>query len=69
MAFSDTREASEQSALFGTPDEIVGKLERLRAAGITSILLNGPGSRDHLRRFARDVMPAFSTAEAIRAAE
>jgi alkanesulfonate monooxygenase SsuD/methylene tetrahydromethanopterin reductase-like flavin-dependent oxidoreductase (luciferase family) len=68
MTFADTREASEQSALFGTPDEIAAKLERLRAAGIANILLNGPGARDHLRRFARDVMPAFSAAAKIRAA-
>jgi alkanesulfonate monooxygenase SsuD/methylene tetrahydromethanopterin reductase-like flavin-dependent oxidoreductase (luciferase family) len=68
MSFADTREASEQSALFGMPDEIAGKLETLRGAGIANILLNGPGSRDQLRRFARDVMPAFATPEKIRAA-
>jgi alkanesulfonate monooxygenase SsuD/methylene tetrahydromethanopterin reductase-like flavin-dependent oxidoreductase (luciferase family) len=60
MSFADTHEASEQSALFGTPDEIARKLDMLRARGIANILLNGPGSRDHLRRFARDVMPAFA---------
>ena len=69
ISFADTREASEQSALFGMPDEIAGKLETLRAAGIANILLNGPGSRDQLRRFARDVMPAFAAPERIRAAE
>jgi alkanesulfonate monooxygenase SsuD/methylene tetrahydromethanopterin reductase-like flavin-dependent oxidoreductase (luciferase family) len=68
MSFADTREASEQSALFGTPDEVARKLEALQGAGIANILLNGPGSRDHLRRFARDVMPAFATPEKIRAA-
>ncbi len=69
MSFADTREAGEQSALFGTPDEIARKLEMLRAHGIANILLNGPGSRDHLRRFARDVMPAFTASTDIRAAE
>jgi alkanesulfonate monooxygenase SsuD/methylene tetrahydromethanopterin reductase-like flavin-dependent oxidoreductase (luciferase family) len=68
MSFADTREASEQSALFGVPDEIAGKLARLRDAGIANILLNGPGSRDQLRRFARDVMPGFAAPERIRAA-
>jgi alkanesulfonate monooxygenase SsuD/methylene tetrahydromethanopterin reductase-like flavin-dependent oxidoreductase (luciferase family) len=68
MSFADTREASEQSALFGMPDEIAAKLETLRGAGIANILLNGPGSREQLRRFARDVMPAFSTPERVRAA-
>jgi len=68
MSFADTREASEQSALFGMPDEIAGKLATLRGAGIANILLNGPGSRDQLHRFARDVMPAFAAPEKIRAA-
>jgi alkanesulfonate monooxygenase SsuD/methylene tetrahydromethanopterin reductase-like flavin-dependent oxidoreductase (luciferase family) len=68
MSFADTREASEQSALFGTPDEIARKLDHLRTHGIANVLLNGPGSRDHLRRFARDVMPAYAGAEPALAA-
>jgi alkanesulfonate monooxygenase SsuD/methylene tetrahydromethanopterin reductase-like flavin-dependent oxidoreductase (luciferase family) len=68
VSFADTREASEQSALFGTPDEIAGKLEHLRRAGIARVLLNGPPSRDQLRRFARDVMPAFADPAKIRVA-
>ena len=32
MAYSDTREASEESALYGTPDEIARKLEKLRGS-------------------------------------
>ena len=60
MAFSDTREASEESALYGTPDEIARKLEKLRDAGVGYILLNGGGpAEESLRRFAREVMPAF----------
>ncbi|WP_428485684.1 LLM class flavin-dependent oxidoreductase [Rhodopila sp.] len=60
MAFSDTREASEESALYGSPDEICRKLERLREAGVQYVLLNGGGtSRDNLRRFAHEVMPHF----------
>jgi alkanesulfonate monooxygenase SsuD/methylene tetrahydromethanopterin reductase-like flavin-dependent oxidoreductase (luciferase family) len=60
MAFSDTREASEESALYGTPDEICRKLERLQAQGVEYILLNGGGtSRQNLQRFAREVMPHF----------
>jgi alkanesulfonate monooxygenase SsuD/methylene tetrahydromethanopterin reductase-like flavin-dependent oxidoreductase (luciferase family) len=68
VSFADTREASEQSALYGTPDEIAVKLETLRRAGITHVLLNGPGLQDQLRRFARDVMPAFAAPAKIRAA-
>jgi alkanesulfonate monooxygenase SsuD/methylene tetrahydromethanopterin reductase-like flavin-dependent oxidoreductase (luciferase family) len=60
MSFADTREASEESALYGTPDEIARKLEVLRGHGIEQVLLNGPGgSREQLRRFARDVMGGF----------
>ena len=34
---------------------------RLRAAGVEHVLLNGPaGSRENLRAFAREVMPAFA---------
>jgi alkanesulfonate monooxygenase SsuD/methylene tetrahydromethanopterin reductase-like flavin-dependent oxidoreductase (luciferase family) len=61
MAFSDTREASEESALYGTPDEIARKLENLQALGVGYVLLNGGGpAADSLRRFACEVMPAFS---------
>ena len=61
MAFSDTREASEESALYGTPDEIARKVEHLQTLGVGYVLLNGGGpAHDSLRRFAREVMPAFS---------
>ena len=68
VSFADTREASEQAALYGTPDEIAAKLDTLRRAGITYILLNGPGLRDQLRRFAHEVMPAFAGPARIRVA-
>jgi alkanesulfonate monooxygenase SsuD/methylene tetrahydromethanopterin reductase-like flavin-dependent oxidoreductase (luciferase family) len=62
MAFSDTREASEESALYGTPDEICRKIEQLQAQGVEYILLNGGGtSRQNLQRFAKEVMPHFRT--------
>ena len=61
MAFSDTREASEESALYGNPDEICRKIERLQAQGVEYLLLNGGGtSRENLRRFAKEVMPHFA---------
>jgi alkanesulfonate monooxygenase SsuD/methylene tetrahydromethanopterin reductase-like flavin-dependent oxidoreductase (luciferase family) len=69
MAFSDTREASEESALYGTPDEICRKIERLQAQGVDYILLNGGGtSRQNLQRFAREVMPHFRAAVSGKAA-
>ena len=69
VSFADTREASERSALFGSPDEIAAKLAFFRDAGVANILLNNAaGSRDHLRRFAREVMPAFSEPAKMRVA-
>ncbi len=69
MAFSDTKEASEESALYGTPDEICRKIERLQAQGVEYILLNGGGtSRQNLRRFAREIMPHFRTETSSRTA-
>ena len=63
MAYSDTREASEESALYGNPDEIAAKCEKLHKLGVEFVLLNGGGVSGHanesLRRFAREVMPAF----------
>ena len=61
LSFDQTLDAAAESAMFGTPDEIAEKLARLRAAGVEHILLNGPsGSRENLRAFAREVMPAFA---------
>jgi alkanesulfonate monooxygenase SsuD/methylene tetrahydromethanopterin reductase-like flavin-dependent oxidoreductase (luciferase family) len=45
-----------ESPLIGTPDEIVAKLQTLRAAGVEYVL-NAACSRANLRRFAREVMP------------
>jgi alkanesulfonate monooxygenase SsuD/methylene tetrahydromethanopterin reductase-like flavin-dependent oxidoreductase (luciferase family) len=69
MAYSDTRAASEASAMYGSPDEIARKLEALRDMGVEYVLLNGGGtSRENLRRFAREVMPAFRTEPELRQA-
>jgi alkanesulfonate monooxygenase SsuD/methylene tetrahydromethanopterin reductase-like flavin-dependent oxidoreductase (luciferase family) len=70
MAFSDTRAVSEEGALFGTPDEICEKLERMRKGGVEYVLLSSAGGgTENLRRFAREVMPAFAGASAAKAAE
>jgi alkanesulfonate monooxygenase SsuD/methylene tetrahydromethanopterin reductase-like flavin-dependent oxidoreductase (luciferase family) len=69
LSFDQTLDAAGESALFGTPDEIARKIEVLRAAGVEHMLLNGPtGSRENLRAFARELMPAFSAPSAERAA-
>ena len=61
LSYAHTAEASADAALYGSPDEIARKLELLRKAGFEQILLSGPaGSRENLRRFAREVMPAFA---------
>ena len=54
----------EAVALYGTPDEIMEKLEALRAAGVAYVLGSfGGSSRENIRRFAREVVPAFNQAE------
>jgi alkanesulfonate monooxygenase SsuD/methylene tetrahydromethanopterin reductase-like flavin-dependent oxidoreductase (luciferase family) len=62
LSYSLSDASTEQNALFGTPDEILEKLSKLEAVGVEYILVNGTGgSRESLRRFAREIMPAFST--------
>jgi alkanesulfonate monooxygenase SsuD/methylene tetrahydromethanopterin reductase-like flavin-dependent oxidoreductase (luciferase family) len=60
LAYADKAGGTEENALFGTPDEICAGLEALRAAGVEYVLLTIAGGSDQLRRFARDIMPAFA---------
>jgi len=60
MSYAITPEAAEESALYGTPDEIIAKVQRLRDLGAEYMLLNTTGGMLSLRRFARDIMPLFS---------
>lgn len=54
----------------GGPDEIAGKLETLQAMGVDYVLLNDGGtSREKLRRFAQEIMPAFRDQPALVAAK
>jgi alkanesulfonate monooxygenase SsuD/methylene tetrahydromethanopterin reductase-like flavin-dependent oxidoreductase (luciferase family) len=53
------RKLCDDTALFGTPDDIARKLEALHAGGVEYVMINFGGSRDNIRRFARDIMPAF----------
>ncbi len=68
LAYADRQGATEENALFGTPDEIATMLEALQHAGAEYILLTIAGGREQLRRFAREIMPAF-THERAAAAE
>ena len=55
---ADLRKAAVDGVLLGTPDAIIERLKKMEAAGVGYVLLS---SRDQqsLRRFSRDVMPAF----------
>ena len=63
LAYADRSGATEQHALYGTPEEICARLAAVRDAGARYVLLTVLGGREQLRRFAQEVMPAFSTAE------
>src|SRR6266478_8517569 len=56
----EARYESAESALFGTPDEIMRKLDALRQGGVEYVIINFGGSRENVRRFARDIMPTFA---------
>lgn len=57
----ELRQATEANALIGPPREIVERLERLQQAGVEYVLLlDVLGSREALRTFAREVIPAFA---------
>jgi len=64
-ATGDPQTVNLNSAVYGNPDEIAGKLDRLRQVGVGYVLVNGGGSgggergRQSMRRFAREVMPLF----------
>lgn len=69
LAYADKAGATEENAMFGTPDEIAGMLEALRGAGVRYVLLTIAGGVDQLRRFAREIMPEFASPPSARAAE
>jgi alkanesulfonate monooxygenase SsuD/methylene tetrahydromethanopterin reductase-like flavin-dependent oxidoreductase (luciferase family) len=69
LAYADRAGATEENALYGTPEEITEMIESLRDSGATYVLLTIAGEVDQLRRFAREVMPAFVQQPTARAAE
>jgi alkanesulfonate monooxygenase SsuD/methylene tetrahydromethanopterin reductase-like flavin-dependent oxidoreductase (luciferase family) len=69
LAYADKPGATEENAMFGTPGEIAAGLSALRDAGAGYVLFAVAGGADHLRRFAREIMPGFADAPAARAAE
>jgi hypothetical protein len=63
LAYTDKSGATEEHALYGTPEEICTKLAAVNDAGARYVLLTVLGGKEQLRRFAQEVMPAFSSAE------
>jgi alkanesulfonate monooxygenase SsuD/methylene tetrahydromethanopterin reductase-like flavin-dependent oxidoreductase (luciferase family) len=60
-AYAGAPGATEASALYGTPDRIAAELEALRAVGVQHVLLHaGESTRQSLRRFSTEIMPAFT---------
>ena len=60
LSYADTPGLTEAYTLYDTPDGICGKLDALQKAGVSYILLTTLGGPAQLRRFAREIMPAFS---------
>jgi len=61
LAYANTAGATEANALYGTPDEVCGMLKALNKAGAEYVLLTISGGKEQLRRFAREIMPEFSS--------
>jgi alkanesulfonate monooxygenase SsuD/methylene tetrahydromethanopterin reductase-like flavin-dependent oxidoreductase (luciferase family) len=62
-AYAGMPGATEASALYGTPDRIAAELEALRAVGVRHVLLHGgEPTRQTIRRFSTEIMPAFTSA-------
>ena len=63
LAYAQSASGNEAAALYGSPGEIARKLDALREAGVHYVLASmGGGSRDSLRRFARELMPGYAAA-------
>jgi alkanesulfonate monooxygenase SsuD/methylene tetrahydromethanopterin reductase-like flavin-dependent oxidoreductase (luciferase family) len=63
LAYAGKSGGTEEHALYGTPEEICSKLVALSDAGAEYVLLTVLGGKGQLRRFAQEVMPAFSATE------
>jgi alkanesulfonate monooxygenase SsuD/methylene tetrahydromethanopterin reductase-like flavin-dependent oxidoreductase (luciferase family) len=57
---AEVRRICDDTAIFGNPDQIARKLEDLQKGGVEYVLINFGGSRENIRRFAREIMPAFA---------
>jgi hypothetical protein len=59
MAYANQAGATEAAALFAPPSQIVAGLQALHALGVRYVLISGGETRQSMRRFAAEVMPAF----------
>ncbi|MBM3529155.1 MAG: LLM class flavin-dependent oxidoreductase [Alphaproteobacteria bacterium] len=66
LSYAATAAGTEANACFGTADEVCERLIALRAAGVEYVLLTPFSGPEQLRRFAREVMPAFNGTTAER---
>ena len=60
LGYRHTAESGEAVSLVGSPDEIDEKLQALHAVGVRYVLASFAGSRESLRRFAREIAPALA---------
>jgi alkanesulfonate monooxygenase SsuD/methylene tetrahydromethanopterin reductase-like flavin-dependent oxidoreductase (luciferase family) len=61
MAYAHKPGATEAHALFGPSDEVIAGLQALRGVGVRYVLVGGGDDpREGMRRFAAEVMPAFT---------
>jgi alkanesulfonate monooxygenase SsuD/methylene tetrahydromethanopterin reductase-like flavin-dependent oxidoreductase (luciferase family) len=61
LSRAEMDELTERDALIGRPEEIVRRIKRLQEGGVEYIMvIDFAGSLEHLRLFAREVMPAFA---------
>ena len=61
LSRAEMDELTERDALIGRPEEIIRRLKRLQEGGLEYVMvMDFAGRRDHLRIFAREVMPAFA---------
>jgi alkanesulfonate monooxygenase SsuD/methylene tetrahydromethanopterin reductase-like flavin-dependent oxidoreductase (luciferase family) len=62
LQYADALDGNEESALYGSVEEIAAKLEALRSAGVRYVLASMGGmSHESLRRFAREIAPSFDS--------
>ncbi len=59
LAYDHDKPRSDANTLIGTVEEIAERLEEMRREGIEYVILTCGGSRESLRRFAHEIMPAF----------